>query len=138
MTPAVKRGDPKPPTCEHGEWTFAGTDYKRQSDEMALPHRRVQAEVHLGHGGPTAPAHPATHGALGEAVTRAVAPSNGRSGGPSTNGRCCAAGAGRDRVALHADLTILAELGCALAKTGCWRSPDPAGLPANGRRPRSG
>jgi hypothetical protein len=25
-TPAVKAGKHKPPTCEHGEWTFAGSD----------------------------------------------------------------------------------------------------------------
>lgn len=29
QTPAVKRGDHKPPTCEHGEWQFAGADRKR-------------------------------------------------------------------------------------------------------------
>jgi hypothetical protein len=28
-TPAVKRGDHKPPTCEHGTWQFAGSDSKR-------------------------------------------------------------------------------------------------------------
>jgi hypothetical protein len=26
QTTAVKRGDHKPPTCEHGVWRFAGTD----------------------------------------------------------------------------------------------------------------
>ena len=25
-TPAVVRGGHKPPTCEHGTWTFAGAD----------------------------------------------------------------------------------------------------------------
>jgi hypothetical protein len=28
-TPAVKAGKHKPPTCDHGEWTFAGADAKR-------------------------------------------------------------------------------------------------------------
>src|SRR5215204_5780281 len=28
QTPAVVRGEHKPPTCDHGEWTFAGADYK--------------------------------------------------------------------------------------------------------------
>jgi Transposase DDE domain len=27
----VKRGEHKPPTCEHGTWTFAGADYKRRA-----------------------------------------------------------------------------------------------------------
>jgi hypothetical protein len=30
-TPAVVRGDHKPPSCEHGEWTFAGADFKRKA-----------------------------------------------------------------------------------------------------------
>jgi hypothetical protein len=41
-TPAVKRGDHKAPTCEHGEWRFAGTDYGRKGDQVALPDGRVQ------------------------------------------------------------------------------------------------
>jgi transposase len=30
-TPDVQHGDHKPPTCEHGEWRFAGTDYGRKA-----------------------------------------------------------------------------------------------------------
>jgi hypothetical protein len=30
-TPAVKAGKHKPPVCEHGTWTFAGSDTKRQA-----------------------------------------------------------------------------------------------------------
>ena len=37
QTPAVKRGDHKPRCCEHGEWTFAGTDYKRQATKWRCP-----------------------------------------------------------------------------------------------------
>ena len=36
-TPAVKRGDHKPPTCEHGEWRFAGADYKRGASKWRCP-----------------------------------------------------------------------------------------------------
>ncbi len=36
-TPAVVRGDHKPPCCEHGEWTFAGADYKRQATKWRCP-----------------------------------------------------------------------------------------------------
>jgi hypothetical protein len=43
QTPAVKRDDHKAPTCEHNEWTFAGTDYKRQATKWALPNRRMRA-----------------------------------------------------------------------------------------------
>jgi DDE family transposase len=34
-TPAVKAGKHKPPECEHGEWTFAGSDAP-----ASLPSRR--------------------------------------------------------------------------------------------------
>jgi hypothetical protein len=37
QTPAVKRGDDKPPTCEHGEWAFAGTDYNRGATKWRCP-----------------------------------------------------------------------------------------------------
>jgi IS5 family transposase len=36
-TPAVKRGEDKPPTCEHGEWRFAGADHKRDACKWRCP-----------------------------------------------------------------------------------------------------
>jgi transposase len=36
-TPDVKRGADKPPTCEHGEWTFAGADHKRGACKWRCP-----------------------------------------------------------------------------------------------------
>jgi transposase, IS5 family len=36
-TPAVVRGDHKPPKCEHGEWTFAGADQKRGACKWRCP-----------------------------------------------------------------------------------------------------
>jgi transposase len=36
-TPAVKRGEHKPPTCEHGEWRFAGADRKRKASKWRCP-----------------------------------------------------------------------------------------------------
>lgn len=36
-TPAVKRGEHHAPTCEHGEWTFAGADYKRRATKWRCP-----------------------------------------------------------------------------------------------------
>ncbi len=43
-TPAVKRGEQHAPTCEHGEWTFAGADYKRCATKWRCPTGRVRAE----------------------------------------------------------------------------------------------
>jgi transposase, IS5 family len=36
-TPAVKAGKQRPPVCEHGEWTFAGADAKRQASKWRCP-----------------------------------------------------------------------------------------------------
>jgi len=36
-TPAVKAGKHKPPTCDHGEWTFAGSDAKRGASKWRCP-----------------------------------------------------------------------------------------------------
>lgn len=37
QTPAVKRGEHKPPTCAHGEWRFAGADRKRGACKWRCP-----------------------------------------------------------------------------------------------------
>jgi IS5 family transposase len=37
QTPDVKRGDAKPPACEHGEWRFAGADHKRGAAKWRCP-----------------------------------------------------------------------------------------------------
>ena len=36
-TTAVKRGDHLPPECEHGRWTFAGSDRKRGASKWRCP-----------------------------------------------------------------------------------------------------
>ena len=37
QTPAVKAGAHKPPTCDHGEWRFAGSDYSRKASKWRCP-----------------------------------------------------------------------------------------------------
>jgi hypothetical protein len=36
-TTAVKRGDHRAPTCEHGDWVFAGADFKRRATKWRCP-----------------------------------------------------------------------------------------------------
>jgi transposase, IS5 family len=36
-TARVKRGENKPPKCEHGEWRFAGADYDRKATKWRCP-----------------------------------------------------------------------------------------------------
>ncbi|MFL6138369.1 MAG: transposase [Frankiaceae bacterium] len=37
MTPAVRARKHRPPTCDHGVWTFAGADAKRQASKWRCP-----------------------------------------------------------------------------------------------------
>ncbi|MDP9436429.1 MAG: transposase [Actinomycetota bacterium] len=114
QTGAVERGDHKPPTCDHGEWTFAGADAKRGASKWRCPigacqpaSRWVKADrLH-----PLIPRESARWRKLyrGRAAVErefgrlkhdwALAPLRVR---------------GLDRVRLHADLTILTRLACAL------------------------
>jgi len=36
-TKSVKEGKHKPPTCDHGEWVFAGSDFKRSASKWRCP-----------------------------------------------------------------------------------------------------
>ena len=48
-TPAVERGEHRPPEFEHGTWAFAGADFKRKATTkyiiMDTPERSDQAPL---------------------------------------------------------------------------------------------
>jgi transposase len=116
QTPAVKRGEHKPPTCEHGEWRFAGADYKRNACKWRCP---------------TGECKPASvwvradrlHPLIPRETLRWKGLYRGRASVEREFGRLKNEWAlaplrvrGLERVRLHADLTILAKLSCALAR----------------------
>jgi IS5 family transposase len=113
-TPAVKRGDHKPPTCKHGEWQFAGADRKRGACKWRCPtgeckpaSKWVKADrLH-----PLIPRETLHWKGLyrGRASVE-------RAFGRLKNEWCLAPLRVRriERVRLHADLTILSQLSCAL------------------------
>ena len=117
QTPGVERGDHKPRCCEHGEWTFAGTDYKRQATKWRCPTGECQPKsmwVKADRMHPLIPRH----------TERSKALYSSRGAVEREFGRLKHEWSllplrvrGIERVRLHADLTILAKLGCALAKT---------------------
>ncbi len=87
-TERVKRGEHKPPSCEHGEWTFAGADYKRRATKWRCPTGECQPAstwsrrtgcIRSSHGRRSAP----------RSCTARVAPSSASSDASSTNGRSC-------------------------------------------------
>jgi transposase len=117
QTPAVKRGDHKPRCCEHGEWRFAGTDYKRQATKWRCPTGECQPKsewVKADRLHPLIPRH----------TERSKALYSSRGAVEREFGRLKHEWAmlplrvrGIERVGLHADLTILAKLAAALKQS---------------------
>jgi DDE family transposase len=114
-TPAVKQGKDKPPTCEHGEWRFAGADNQRKASKWRCP---------------TGECKPASvwvkadrlHPLIPRETLRWKGLYRGRASVERAFGRLKNEWSlaplrvrGIERVRLHADLTILAKLSCALA-----------------------
>ena len=90
-------------------------------DQVALPDRRVQARQPMGEGRPAPPADPSRDAALGKVYAD-------RSVVERAFGRAKHEWAllplrvrGIERVPLHADLTVLAQLACALARARAVR-----------------
>jgi len=115
-TGRVKAGEHKPPTCEHGEWTFAGADFKRKATKWRCP---------------TGECKPASvwvkadrlHPLIPRETERSRRLYHSRGAVEREFGRLKHEWAllplrvrGLDRVRLHADLTILAKLSCALSR----------------------
>jgi hypothetical protein len=121
-TTAVKRGDHRPPTCEHGVWTFAGADRKRGASKWRCPtggccpaSTWIKADrLH-----PLMPRESARWKATDRkraAVEREFGRLKHEWGLGPLRVR------GLERARLHADLTILAKLGCTLARTRAHRA----------------
>jgi len=112
----VKRGEHRPPTCDHGDWTFAGADFKRKATKWRCPT------------GECAPASTwvkadRLHPLIPRESERSRKLYRSRGAVEREFGRLKNEWAllplrvrGLARVQLHADLTILAKLACALAK----------------------
>ncbi len=116
-TARVKRGEHKPPTCEHGEWTFAGADMKRKRTKWRCP------------SGDCSPASvwvkaDRLHPLIPRETDRSRKLYRSRGAVEREFGRLKHEWAllplrvrGFERVRLHADLTILAKLSSALARS---------------------
>ncbi len=116
-TPAVKRGEDKPPTCEHGEWRFAGADHKRNACKWRCP---------------TGECKPASVWIKADRLHPLIPRETLRWKGLYRRRASVERAFGRlknewalaplrvrriERVRLHADLTILSQLTCALNET---------------------
>lgn len=117
QTAAVKQGKHLPRECDHGTWTFAGSDAKRGASKWRCPTGECPVKSEWVKADRLHPLVPRTterfkslyhrRGAVEREFGRlkhewSLLPLRVR---------------GLERVRLHADLTILAQLGSALAKT---------------------
>lgn len=115
-TPAVKRGEHKPPTCEHGSWTFAGADFKRNAAKWRCPTGGCQPRSIWRKASRLHPLIPRESKRWGDlyrgrgAVEREFGRLKNEYGLTPVRVR------GLDRVALHADLVMLARLSQALSR----------------------
>jgi hypothetical protein len=117
QTTAVKNGEHLPPTCSHGQWTFAGSDRKREASKWRCPTGECKpASTWIA----ASRLHPLIprQSKRWKAVYRKRA-SVEREFGRLKNqwGLKPLRVRGLDRVRLHADLTILTKLACALARS---------------------
>jgi transposase len=117
QTPAVKRGEHKPPTCEHGEWTFAGADRKRKATKWRCPTgecKPASVWIRADRLHPLIPYKSERWKGLYRkraSVERAFGRLKNESALAPLRVRRI------ERVRLHADLTILSQLACALSQT---------------------
>ena len=115
-TPGVKRGDHRPPTCDHGTWTFAGSDPSRGASKWRCPTGECKP-------GSRWIAADRLHPLVPRESKRWKSLYRGRASVEREFGRLKNEWAllplrvrGIERVRLHADLTILAKLACALSR----------------------
>jgi hypothetical protein len=122
-TTAVKNGEHRPPTCSHGEWMFAGSDRKRGASKWRCPTGECAPAS-------TWVAASRLHPLIPRETKRWKAGYRKRAAVEREFGRLknqwglkplrCR---GLDRVRLHADLTILTKLACALARARAATAP---------------
>ena len=115
-TGGVKKGKHLPPRCDHGQWIFGGADYGRKATKWRCPqgkckvsHRWIKASRYFP--------------LIARETRKWWERYMGRTAVEREFGRLKNEWAlsplrvrGLDRVRLHADLTILAKLACALTR----------------------
>jgi hypothetical protein len=116
QTTAVKRGEHRPPTCSHGEWTFAGADRKRGATKWRCPTgecKPASVWIKADRLHPLIPRE-SKRWKAGYRKRAAVEREFGRL--KNEWGLKPLRVRGLDRVRLHADLTVLAKLACTLSR----------------------
>jgi hypothetical protein len=115
-TPTVKRGDHLAPECEHGRWTFAGADFKRQATKWRCPTGECQPKSIWRKSSRLHPLIPRESKRWHDLYRGRAAIEREFGRLKHEYGLAPIRVRGIERVALHADLTMLARLSLALAR----------------------
>jgi Transposase DDE domain len=115
-TPDVKRGEHRAPECEHGVWTFAGADFKRKQTKWRCPTGECQPKSVWRKSSRLHPLIPRETKRWRDLYRGRAAVEREFGRLKHEYGLAPLRVRGLDRVALHADLTMLARLSQALAR----------------------
>ncbi len=109
--------DHKPPTCEHGEWTFAGAHYKRKATKWRCPTSKCQPKSVWVKADRLHPLIPRETDRFSKLYRRRAAVEREFGRLKQDWGLATLRVRRVERVRLHADLTTLAKLACALVRS---------------------
>lgn len=115
-TPGVKRGDHLPPECKHGTWKFAGSDRKRGASKWRCPNGKCKPASTWIKADRLHPLIPYKSKRWNSAYRKRVAVEREFGALKHRWGLKPLRVRGLERVRLHADLTILTRLACALSQ----------------------
>jgi hypothetical protein len=116
MTSDVLRNPYEAPECEHGLWTFAGTDFKRKATKWRCPSGECNPNAVWRKASRRNPLIPRTTKRWRSLYRGCAAVEREFGRLKNEYGLTPLRVGGRERVALHADLTMLARLTLALAR----------------------
>ena len=116
-TPTVKRGDQLAPACEHGVWVFAGADFKRKAAKWRCPTGECQPKSVWRKSSRLHPLIPRETKRWRDLYRGRAAVEREFGRLKHEYGLAPLRVRGLDRVSLHADLTMLARLSQALARS---------------------
>jgi transposase, IS5 family len=135
QTPDVKRGDDRPPCCEHGDWTFAGSDRKRGASKWRCPTGECKPASAWVAASRLHPLVPRESKRWKSAYRKRAAVEREFGRLKTSWGLKPLRVRGLDRVRLHADLTILTKLACALTRARAATAARPRQRSGSARRP---
>ena len=116
QTPAVKQGKHLPPTCEHGRWTFAGADFQRKRTKWRCPTGGCSPKSLWWKASRLHPLVPRESKRWGNLYRSRASVEREFGRLKHDYGLAPLRARGIERVALHADLVMLARLSQALAR----------------------